>query len=481
MAVHLYNAYQASNDAASLDRLLNAIDALRAGVDALFAKGNELKGWPRPMFPPTGHSADLLKLRLDGYQEPYKNSFLNWDTTAKRQAPLANPKRILAGPAKSRVTIDAPGWDLVQAQTLPPANPSTAEALGTQVRAMYDEGALYLRFDNALPPGATLDAIEKERVHVYLMPAAGSPVTFRFSAGLKPDSRTQAARGLIEDLMNLDYGKFDPLWRAEWTHIAIQDPKANRLIVMMTIPLKSIPPAAAKPGNVWYANFQRTNPAGAAAGAIYVWSAIEGGAGIEDPRGNGELSFVGDGGSAKSPAQVWREKYNQQTSEIPSAWTNLANLLPTPLGPWLFRPDPMEQGLKDGWQQAGAVETDWVLVKVPAMWGETAAVGDYQGDGWYRAKFTVPAEWKGKALRLLFCAVDEQCWIYVNGQLVKEHNVASEGKSINDLWETPFTAEVPAGQVKCGEVNVLAVRVNNAIGNGGIWRPVMVQAVGAKQ
>ena len=47
--------------------------------------------------------------------------------------------------------------------------------------------------------------------------------------------------------MNLDYGKFDPMWRGEWSHVARHDPQASRWSVMMTIPLKSIPPAAAKP------------------------------------------------------------------------------------------------------------------------------------------------------------------------------------------------------------------------------------------
>ncbi len=483
MAVHLYNAYQASNDAASLARLLNAVDALRAEVDTLFAKGNELKGWPRQMFPPMGHSSEMLKLRRDGYQEPYQKTFFNWDTTAKRQAPLANAKRLLAGQAKGTVKLDSPDWDRIPAQALTAQNVASATPLRSQVRSMYDAANLYIRFDNELPPSAPADAVAKERVEAFLMPTVGSPITYRFTAGLSPSSRTQAARGLIEDLMNLDYDKFDTLWRADWTHTAVRDPKNNRWIVMMTIPLKSIPPAVIQPGQVWYANFQRTNPAGAPEGESYAWSIIQGGTGIEDPRGNGELSFVGDGASAsaKPPAQVWREEYNEQTSEIPTAWKDLPNLLPTPLGPWLFRADPLEQGTKDGWQQVDARETDWIPVKVPGMWGETAAVGDLQGDGWYRVKFTVPAEWKGKALRLMFAAVDEQAWVYVNGHLVREHSITSEGMSINNLWEAPFVAEVAPEFIEFGKSNVLAVRVNNSIGHGGIWRPVFVQVLEAKK
>lgn len=484
-AVHLYNAYQISPDAASLDRLLNAIDALRSGVDALFAKGNELKGWSCPMFPPNGHGPDLLKLRLDGYQEPYKNSFLNWDTAAKRRAPLANAKRLLAGPANGPVKIDSPRWDRLQAQTLPSANASTATPLGTQVRAMYDDANLYFRFDNDLPAGAAVDAIEKERVEAYLMPTVSSPVTYRFTAGLAGASRAQAARGLIEDPMNLSYGKFDPLWRCEWTHTAIHDAKANRWIVMMTIPLKSIPPSVAKPNATWYVNFQRTNPVGAAPGGACVWSAIPGGAGIEDPRSNGEMSFFSEaasGAAAVHPQQLLREKTYKDTFEFPAQWKDpIAKGPSVPLTDWLFRADPFDNGLKQEWfKPANFAKADWVAAKVPSFWAETDAIGDFQGYGWHRAVFTLPASWQGKGLRLMFAGVDEQAWVYLNGRPVGEHSEGSEKKAFTALYDEPFIVDVPAGQLKVGEPNILYVRVHNQIAAGGIWRPVFAIELPAK-
>jgi hypothetical protein len=165
------------------------------------------------------------------------------------------------------------------------------------------------------------------------MPAAGSKVSFKFSAGLKPDSRTQAARGLIEDMMNLGYNKFDPLWKAEWTHSAAHDPKAKRLIVMMTIPLRSIPPASVKSDQNWFVNFQRIGPAGPSA-----WSMIPGGAGIEDPRSNGELSFNSDGSaSAGHPLKAEREKSYRDTFETPAEWKEQIAKGPTvALTDWRF-------------------------------------------------------------------------------------------------------------------------------------------------
>jgi hypothetical protein len=76
--------------------------------------------------------------------------------------------------------------------------------------------------------------------------------------------------------------------------------------------------------------------------------------------------------------------------------------------------------------------------------------------------------------------VDEEAWVYVNGHLVREHSEKSEGKSFEELWEEPFTADVPPEYLEFGKTNVLAVRVYNSVANGGIWRPVLGHAAGTK-
>jgi len=459
--VHLYNAYQISSDAASLERLLKGLDSWRAEVDKLFVKGNELKGWPYTLFPTPGHSADTLKLKQDGYQEPYKRTFFNWDTAAKRQAPLANARRIVAGLANGAAAIDSPQWDSIQSQTV------SSEA---QVRALFDDQHIYLRFDIALPADATAEAIEKERVEAYLMPPAGSKLTCRFTAGLKPDSRKQAARGLIEDLMNLDYGKFDLLWKADWTHSATHDPKAKRLSVMMTIPLRAIPSATLKSGENWFVNFQRIP----ASGAAQVWSVIPGGTSIDDPRGNGELSFGDGASSAANEMKALREKSYRDTFEIPSQWKDAITKGPTlPLTDWRFRADPTEIGDKEQWfTSTRSTETDWLPIIVPSYWAENEAVGKLLGDGWYRVTFTIPSHFQGKHLRLMFAGVDEQAWIYLNEKLIGEHNEKSEKKTYTALYDEPFTVDVPSERLQASGQNVLCVRVHNQLGAGGIWRPV---------
>ena len=469
--VHLYNASQVSPDLASLDRLLNGLDSWRASVDQLFAKGAELKGWPYPLFPPPGHNADHLKLMYDGYQEPYKSSFLNWDTAAKRQAPLPNAKQIIAGPAKDTVSHVSSEWDKLQAQKL--SSIGDAQPLPTQVRALFDESHLYLLFDNELPPEATVAEVEKERVEAYLKPVADSPITYRFTAGLKPDSRAEAARGLIEDLLDLGYGKFDPLWKAEWTHSATHDPQANRLTVMMTIPLSSIPNAAGKLGENWAVNFQRTSPSG----KTCVWSVIPGEGAINDPRGYGEMYFGGvAASSAATKLKALREKSYLDTFEIPSQWKDTIAKGPTlALTGWRFRADPSKVGDEEQWYNtARSTAAEWTPIKVPAYWDESETIGELLGNGWYRVAFALPPDWKGKGLRLMFAGVDEQAWIYLNDKLIGEHSESSEKKAFTALYDEPFIIEVPAEQLKSSGPNQLCVRVHNQRGAGGIWRPVQV-------
>ena len=171
-----------------------------------------------------------------------------------------------------------------------------------------------------------------------------------------------------------------------------------------------------------------------------------------------------------------REDLYRKTFDVPADWKALPDALPTPLGPWVFRKDPLDAGVKQKWFAADAPVDEWSPIPVPAFWAESETVGKYEGAGWYRTTFKVPAEWKGRPVRVLFGAADEQAWVYVNGSLVREHTAASEMKPFADLWDVPFAAEVPPAAVRYGEENLLVVRMHNALANGGLWRPVLVDA-----
>ena len=67
--------------------------------------------------------------------------------------------------------------------------------------------------------------------------------------------------------------------------------------------------------------------------------------------------------------------------------------------------------------------------------------------------------------------MDEDAYIYLNGELVCEHSCASTGLDLEVIWETPFTFDIKP-YLTPGRPNSIAVRVYNRQGMGGIWLPV---------
>ncbi len=110
-------------------------------------------------------------------------------------------------------------------------------------------------------------------------------------------------------------------------------------------------------------------------------------------------------------------------------------------GPWEVLFDPTESLGADCFASGHAGET----VNVPGVWEEARPF--YDGVGFYRRMFAVPAAWRGKTLHLKFWAVNYYAEVFVNGTRVGDH----EG------GYTPFELDV-TDAVRDGE-NELVVRV----------------------
>ena len=479
--IHLYHAYEIQPDVASRDRLLDAIDARNAEIASFFGP-KPMPGWAFTLFPLHGHNADHLRLAYDGYQEPFKNTCVNWDTKAMRKAPLAGANRLVIRPVSDPVTLDAPAWDSAVATALGGLPRDARSGQKTTFRMLYDTAALYVRLECDLSADLMTNPGEKESLIVYLSPSAGRDISYRFAVGPRVESKTDAASGFIADVMDPRYGQFDPDWSGDWTYETKLDSEKNRWVALIKVPFKTLAVERPTVGTAWRGNVGRTHVSGPNQTERSLWSALGNTKDMDDRTVFGEIVFEAGGAAkeAKPSLQVLREEYSVKHGEFPAEWKGVANPLPAPFGPWLFRADPIDQGLREGWSAADINTADWVPVKVPAYWAETEAVGNYQGVGWYRTSFTVPEGWKGKPLQILFGAVDEQAWIYLNGKLIREHSEKSEGKACGELCDEPFAAEVPPEALNYGKTNVLVVKVNNSIANGGIWRPVLGHAVDKK-
>lgn len=113
-------------------------------------------------------------------------------------------------------------------------------------------------------------------------------------------------------------------------------------------------------------------------------------------------------------------------------------------------------------------DSKWAEIFVPADW-ENEGYPGYDGFGWYRKRFTLPAEAKDHQLYLHIIA-DDACVVYINGQLI------GEGGSCPPQYQTAYNIEhkffIPSRFLNYGKENIIAVRVYDETLNGGIVRGV---------
>lgn len=114
----------------------------------------------------------------------------------------------------------------------------------------------------------------------------------------------------------------------------------------------------------------------------------------------------------------------------------------------------------------------WDEILVPARW-EDQGYRDYDGYAWYRKTFTLPAQLSADKMVVLLGKIDDIDQLYINGTLI-----ASTGNFPRNSGARVFPGEeynalrgyyVPAGILKAGQKNVIAVRVLDTGGVGGIY------------
>ena len=162
---------------------------------------------------------------------------------------------------------------------------------------------------------------------------------------------------------------------------------------------------------------------------------------------------------------------------LPAEWGNLE-------GQWLFRIDPSEVGERDGWQKPDWSDADWRTLDTPGYWEPQGITDvrpgeqprpkdgmpwtDYDGVAWYRLHFVVPKEWAGQSLVLNLGSVDDQDRTFLNGKLV---GATGPGVERSVIVSRRYT--IPPDAVRFGEENVLAVRVLDGGGPGGLMGPLL--------
>ncbi len=139
-----------------------------------------------------------------------------------------------------------------------------------------------------------------------------------------------------------------------------------------------------------------------------------------------------------------------------------------PKSGWRFRKDPEHTGYFRGYAEPDHDTQEWMPIEIEAPWGQFLDTY-YAGAGWYRATIEVPKLEEHDALGLHFGGVDENGWVWIDGEYAGQHNIGPAG------WDVPFQLDV-TDLIEPGKEHQITVRVKNDSRGAGIWKPVELRA-----
>jgi alpha-glucosidase (family GH31 glycosyl hydrolase) len=136
-------------------------------------------------------------------------------------------------------------------------------------------------------------------------------------------------------------------------------------------------------------------------------------------------------------------------------------------GVWKFAPDPHAAGLGGHWYASDYDDGRWRPIRTDAPW-QQQGYPDYQGVGWYRASFRLPATLP-RSVYLYLGEVASAYRLFVNGEEVQHSHVQ---------WPRRLTYADITGTLHPGQRNVIALRVEPLGKPAGILRgPVALRDI----
>jgi len=111
---------------------------------------------------------------------------------------------------------------------------------------------------------------------------------------------------------------------------------------------------------------------------------------------------------------------------------------------------------------------EWTPVNAPGAWEQALPqkLGDYDGFAWYRCLVKIPKQWKGHNLTLSLGTIDDCDTTYFNGIQIGRTGSAPPNYRGASGSQRRYT--VPSEKVHAGEYNMIAVRVYDGGGAGGL-------------
>jgi hypothetical protein len=143
---------------------------------------------------------------------------------------------------------------------------------------------------------------------------------------------------------------------------------------------------------------------------------------------------------------------------------------------WKLHEDADNSGEAKNWHTTHFDDSAWRRIEVPMYWEQNMNFAGLDGYAWYRVHFRVPATWPRRDLAVEFGGIDDCDWTYFNGHLIGQ--TTPEDYPDGTFYKASRQYTVASGQVEWGGDNVLAIRVRDIWGDGGIYSgPVQVRLI----
>lgn len=126
------------------------------------------------------------------------------------------------------------------------------------------------------------------------------------------------------------------------------------------------------------------------------------------------------------------------------------------------------------WSDPSLNDSDWEEIMVPASW-ESQGFSEYDGFAWYRKSFRLPEKFNTTDMMILLGKIDDLDQVFINGKMVGSTGNMNRKWTDDNEYSRHRTYTIPDGLLKPGQNNVVAVRVYDQTGVGGIYEgPVTI-------
>jgi len=136
--------------------------------------------------------------------------------------------------------------------------------------------------------------------------------------------------------------------------------------------------------------------------------------------------------------------------------------LPAVTGQWRF-----QKGDDVAWKARDFDDSQWQGVTLPDNWEHHSAYTNDNVYGWFRRRIEIPADFKGRDFDLLLGCIDDVDETFLNGERIG--GTGSFPPDFQIAWDVPRRYHVPVSLIRGDGSDVLAVRVYDQGGNGGIY------------